>query len=45
VPQGVAPPAQLRRVPAQIEYASTMRPDGSKRSALTPPGILSEFAT
>jgi len=33
----MAPPAQLRRVPEQIEYASSTRPRASKRSAPTPP--------
>src|SRR5512145_1806998 len=37
VPHGVAPPAQLREVPVQIEYASTTWPSRSKRSAPTPP--------
>ena len=37
MPQGVAPPAQLRVVPLQIEYASTTVPSRSKRSAPTPP--------
>ena len=47
VRQRVAPPAQLRPVPVQMEYASTTEPSRAKRSALTPPegALRSLFAT
>ena len=40
MPQGVAPPAQFRDVPAQIDRAPVIEPSGSNRMLVTPPTPL-----
>ena len=42
-PQGVAPPAQLARVPDRMRRAPTMRAAASKRSALAPPPVTTSL--
>ena len=44
MPQGVAPPAQLRLVRSRMRYAETTAPLAPKRTADAPPvAVISEF--